>query len=73
MQGCLGHLGAPVESLTRLRDLLEPQKKRLQSLNKKTTNTKVGVQTRKTKGLGRGDKDMCGTGGLVGIGATSDI
>ena len=34
---------------------------------------KVKVQTRKSKGLGRGDKGMRGTGGLVGIGATSDI
>ena len=32
---------------------------------------KVKVQTRKSKGLGRGNKDICGTGGLVGIGATS--
>ena len=38
---------------------------------KTTTNTKVRVQRRKSKGFGRGNKDICGTGGLVGIGATS--
>ena len=45
----------------------------LQSLARKTTNKKVRVQTKKSKGLGRGNKDVCGTGGLVGKGATSDI
>ena len=69
----MGHLGAPVGCLTTLRDLLEPPKKWLQSLASKTTNKKVRVQTKKSKGLGRGNKDVCGTGGLVGKGATSDI
>ena len=41
--------------------------------NEKTTKTKVRVQIRKSKGLGRENKDICGTGGLVRIGARSDI
>ncbi len=69
----MGHLGAPVGCLTTLRDLLEPPKKWLQSLARKTANKKVRVQTKKSKELERGNKDVCGTGGLVGKGATSDI
>ena len=69
----MGHLGAPVECLTTLRDLQEPPKKTAAKPKQKDHKQKVKVQTRKSKGLGRGDKGMRGTGGLVGIGATSDI